>query len=397
MTTPPRGELSPVECDAVQGWIWRELDGELDASAQVRLATHLQGCAACTAHAARERTRALDVAEACQELLNGLEVRLERVSVEASLNGVGQHKAQALRTPVRPSMTRVGGQQDATPRRTLTGDPMRRWLRIAATVLLFVGAGSWLTNRQSPIESEPTDQWARGVRVVGDGFRAGGFRAGALDDASIALSQGTALEPNQVVLSTTAGQVHFPGGSRAELEAGVRFSMPGRRPGPGLDLLEGSARFRIVRSEVGFTVQTAVATVIVLGTEFTVRHVCAGTDGMPRTEITVHEGVVEVLRLAGTGTPVRLPAGQRAVVTPQWLTVSPLPVSPVSVSPLSGLNVSQPAALDAQSPPTAPGAPADPAAPWQGAEKPGVDALPPPAQPVDLPPPQKNGRAPKPR
>ncbi len=154
----------------------------------------------------------------------------------------------------------------------------RRWALAASVASLAVGGGAWLT-------------WqSRGEKYISG---VGELRAVSLPDGS-----------NMSLNTATETRVHFSEAARE------------------VQLARGEALFEVAKDRARpFVVRSGSLTVTAVGTAFVVRR-----EG-GRVDVTVTEGVVELSQsdATSTGTPRRVSANQRAVVT----TASSIEVRPI--------------------------------------------------------------------
>jgi hypothetical protein len=190
----------------------------------------------------------------------------ERLDAERSASAV----VRAVRGSLATRRARRSGRVAWMPR-----------LAVAALLLVLIAGGWWMSLRVQPHPGECRLERAPAVAVM---------RAGAALPASV----GTWLRSGDRLTATEAATLVWADGSRLVLDAGTRVHLDRPTLGPGLLLEQGGLLAEIAPQRAGasFTIATPDARVEVMGTRF---HLVAAAQ---RTQVELHEGLVQLTRLA---------------------------------------------------------------------------------------------------
>lgn len=169
-------------------------------------------------------------------------------------------------------------------------------LAVAATLLVVVGVGWWMSARTQPRPAECRLESAASLVVTREG-------------ASATIASGMTLMSGDRFLTSAPATLVWSDGSRLELTAASRIELTRPALGPGCRLEQGSAIAEIAPQRPGlpFTIATPEARIEVLGTRFRV------DAGMRRTAVDLHAGIVRMTR-ASDGRALTLRAEESAVV-----------------------------------------------------------------------------------
>jgi ferric-dicitrate binding protein FerR (iron transport regulator) len=284
-----------MTCTEVESLLIDAGDGRLDLSRQMRLSTHLEGCAACRARAAEWRQLTPALRALVPDPLDVMRARRMQLEIERQL--------ASARAPARVAT--------------------RRWALAPATLMLAgatVVLAIWL--RRPPIV-DPAAPAAYATVLQVDGALSAGARTLA---PAAALAEGS-----QVVLAGGRAELALGRGARLRLSGPARVVLGGTARDVALRLEQGTLDAEVVhrRADETFAVVTRDLRVEVRGTRFSVEAAPAGS------RVRVDEGRVEV-RLSD-GRVRSVGAGETlAAAAPGGSARAPAPAGPPADLPAPG-------------------------------------------------------------